>query len=1363
MKGDFSRGHTPDNRRGRRYRRILLQQGRLLLDSDVAALVDAQDRNLREVARHTGCPAGSPDLGFLVTPGRLLALFRDIDSVTVTAGTLEVRRDFQVKYLDRYPSLYLGANSGVNGTAQIQLRSQASGSIDLWMRAAVAATVSVGGVNVNPPVQADLGVVTVALGAATTTLDIVLNTGEEVWIGLIEEHHDATQQPEFSAAAGNFHIDGLVLHNLTDRYYPGINFPTGPGFAVPDLQIRNPANTAPRNLAANDRLVAYLEGYERHITFVEDGGIREPALGSTIDTTTRTQALGQVKVAAALGLTGEQIQAAFENRLLPTGTLAITLPPANPNPDPCALPASGGYTGLDNRLYRFEVHTGGPLANVLLKWSRDNGSEYFSALSATAAQLSFTAGTDLQPGDLVEVLSERIDRSDSAIGFFDAVSNRFVAPERSVGQLVRLVSVAAPPGSADLFFTLVDPFDDTLVVNLTLADFGDPANPQLRVRRWHGLIRRDNAADPYVVRIENGIEVRITGGFSAGDYWLFEARAGNQAAAGFSASAPHGPERLFAPLALLEFGGSAQPLSLRQWLDDRFVPLCELTADDIAFDGDRIGTDSDTVQEVIEELWERERGGCCDATLEPDSGDTVPRIEEILNSTTGHIEICLRRGLYQFNSPLQIANRRVTIRGCPNAIILAQTGGAAPFRVMNGGHLLLAELTVFASRESNVRVLVRVEEQATGLTASATGFIVQDPNRRANCIVVGNLDGAAFSPNNPVAFQVNTPVQNRPFLRLEECVLVAGWAILATQLELLSMTRCAAFCIEGGVQALIINTADLDETSFAVGLRLEVTVKFTPQDLLRNPDPLLELLAGIASTEPSIALQISSLFGGSIGLCTFRSLYGVAIGQADGVAFEGNRYAVRGTAVYVINSSRVAFRSERVEPGADFGFHFSAMLSAVRVVDCFISARQAGIRMLRELGSTAPSASLRIASFVTISGNQIGTEADGIVAGSENFRPNFIAGMTIEANQISAPGRAIYLVLPGPQQVPQYERSVHMSGNMIAAIIGLWQDGGSCEFEGNQVHLPFPRREFPGIMLLNTTGTVVESNLIEIANMITDGRPTAILIQGGNNARISDNVVRHPRTAVALSSQAHPSLQVTGNDFATHACEVRVASTRLDWFDNQTQNVSIVSSANGHIHGNRANDLAITGPSGNWSINDNYATGTISIIPLTTNLLYPYAGQFSVNTESGFISNTINGLAGTSNVIAPAAGAMNAVYDPGWMTAWETEARSNIAGTYATAAPQQTVVALPSQVVTSEAAYEATVDGNVCTALSVGGPPSDSVIVVGPVVMVTANRVRQLLRVQNYRDAIVVHNAAAQLSTWIGRQTNRINGPNLQR
>ena len=46
-------------------------------------------------------------------------------------------------------------------------------------------------------------------------------------------------------------------------------------------------------------------------------------------------------------------------------------------PDPCRVPPSGGYKGLENQLYRVEIHDGGGLTGAgraTFKWSRDNAT-----------------------------------------------------------------------------------------------------------------------------------------------------------------------------------------------------------------------------------------------------------------------------------------------------------------------------------------------------------------------------------------------------------------------------------------------------------------------------------------------------------------------------------------------------------------------------------------------------------------------------------------------------------------------------------------------------------------------------------------------------------------------------------------------------------------------------------------------------------------------------------------------------------------------------------------------------------------------------------------------------------------------------
>ena len=136
------------------------------------------------------------------------------------------------------------------------------------------------------------------------------------------------------------------------------------------------------------------------------------------------------------------------------GELTIEVPQATPTADPCALPDVAGYSGADNRLYRIEVHQGGAPGVARLKWSRDNGSELFAArLSSAADRLVFDTGTPLADGDIVELLSHVVDLGDSALGRVDATV--FVAPERAVGQLARLVAAPSGSGADEIEFRLV--------------------------------------------------------------------------------------------------------------------------------------------------------------------------------------------------------------------------------------------------------------------------------------------------------------------------------------------------------------------------------------------------------------------------------------------------------------------------------------------------------------------------------------------------------------------------------------------------------------------------------------------------------------------------------------------------------------------------------------------------------------------------------------------------------------------------------------------------------------------------------------------------------------------------------------------
>src|SRR6266508_6255479 len=199
MYGDYSRGHEPDRKRGRNYRRVLLQMGRPVLDSDVAALVDAVLGEVRATTRGLSCAAGSPDLGFLVTPGRLLSILAEAtDGLRVTGGAPDAWIDYRYRYAARYPALYLAA-PGAPATVTLPLLQPLDvgagpARAALWARVEDPTTIHVNGIAVNlAPDSPDAPQrVEFATGGATLhPLEIQLAADAEVWLFLLEQDESA--------------------------------------------------------------------------------------------------------------------------------------------------------------------------------------------------------------------------------------------------------------------------------------------------------------------------------------------------------------------------------------------------------------------------------------------------------------------------------------------------------------------------------------------------------------------------------------------------------------------------------------------------------------------------------------------------------------------------------------------------------------------------------------------------------------------------------------------------------------------------------------------------------------------------------------------------------------------------------------------------------------------------------------------------------------------------------------------------------------------------------------------------------------------------------------------------------------------
>jgi hypothetical protein len=325
---------------------------------------------------------------------------------------------------------------------------------------------------------------------------------------------DALGQGNAVIAPGRYYVQGVLVES-----HRAILYTEQPGYGSAGQPTLDDIQKWPSGL------LAYLDVWERHITYVEDDHIREVALGGP-DTCTRAQVVWQVKV-----LFQPQNVNVFDcnavSLLLPLGTgkLRARARLDKPPTELCVIPPESRYRGAENQLYRVEVHKGGTATgdagSATFKWSRENGSVTFPmrSLSGTTAILE-NLGRDLhlslQPGDWVEVVDDAIALGGEAgpLAQVDVVDRDNLA-----------VTLKLPNG----------------VTSLPSYTEGDAAARHALLRRWDhagdvgafgGALPITEQADTEQgrrsgwIKLEDGVEIWFAQGgqYRAGDYWLIPAR-----------------------------------------------------------------------------------------------------------------------------------------------------------------------------------------------------------------------------------------------------------------------------------------------------------------------------------------------------------------------------------------------------------------------------------------------------------------------------------------------------------------------------------------------------------------------------------------------------------------------------------------------------------------------------------------------------------------------------------------------------------------------------------------------------------------------------------------------------------------------
>ncbi len=345
--------------------------------------------------------------------------------------------------------------------------------------------------------------------------------------------------------AGVLHVAGALCRNAQSLALEAQ--PDAPGVTLP---------------AAVGRYLVYLDVWDQHVTALEDASLRDPALGGA-DTATRIRTIWQARVLPAAA---DAVGADYGPGWVPdgdasSGTLhAFTDPPVPSGTS--VLPATAGYRGLSNQLYRVEIHQGGTLGGSpapTFKWSRENGIVAARILAVAGQTLTLddlgVAPLDFAAGQWIELV-----RPEDAL---DGVSGPLLAVESIDAAKGRLVIGATTP----------------LPAWATTA-------AGLLARRWDQPGAGGDAAGVAVaagpIVLEAGISVAFgAGNYRAGDYWTIPARTAISAETG-NLLFPTDPQparivcHRYAPLALIDRtadGKAALVDDLRAGVPSRATPV----------------------------------------------------------------------------------------------------------------------------------------------------------------------------------------------------------------------------------------------------------------------------------------------------------------------------------------------------------------------------------------------------------------------------------------------------------------------------------------------------------------------------------------------------------------------------------------------------------------------------------------------------------------------------------------------------------------------------------------------------------------------------------------------------------------------